>query len=217
MDAVGPRAIVQLQGDSGLWAVGHACRDLRLLATGGISGPTFWQEQLAIEQAMKIVCRVGQMDGDDTVLLFAYRTQVLPLHAWRLLPLLHETGFIDDAHRIRMGMLFGNDILQAVTCQIFLPTMLAEKLLQRSHRHLRCQGNRLDTLAIKVRKLAPHINRQMRTRILACKAIVEAFQKTGEHRLQFTNLFGIHAWSSLTGRDVSFALLPKQCNIKLAL
>ena len=81
--------------------------------------------------------------------------------------------------------------------------MLADELLQRPYRHFRRQGNRLDTLAVKVRKLASHINRQMRTRVLACKAVVEAFQKTGEHRLQSANLLGIHAWSSLTGQDVS--------------
>ena len=211
------RAIVQLQGDLRLGAVGHACRDLRLLATGGISGPTFRQEQLPIQQTVKIVCRVGQMHGDDTVLLLAYRAQVLPLHTRCLFPLLHETGFINDAHRMRMGMFRGDDILQAVTCQVFLPTMLADELLQRSHRHFRRQGNRLDTLSVKVRKLASHINRQMRPRVLAGKAIVEPLQKTGELRSQSTNLFGIHAWFSLTGRDASFAVLPKQCNINLAL
>ena len=76
-----------------------------------------------------------------------------------------------------MGMFRGDDILQTLTCQIFLPTMLADELLQRSHRHVRRQGNRLDALALKVRKLASHINREMRTRVLACKAVVEAFQK----------------------------------------
>ena len=54
-------------------------------------------------------------------------------------------------------------------------------------------------------------------RVFACKAVVEAFQKTGEHRSQSANLLGIHAWASLTGQDASFANLPKQGNINLAL
>jgi hypothetical protein len=57
----------------------------------------------------------------------------------------------------------------------------------------------------------------MRTCVLARKTIVEAFQKTGEHRSQPANLLGIHAWASLTGQDASFANLSKQGNINLAL
>lgn len=109
-----PRAIVQFQGDLGLRSVGHAFRNFRLPTAGGIGGPTFRQEQLTIEQAMKIFGRVGQMHGDDAVFLLAQRAQVLPLHTRSLPSLFHKTGFIDDAHRMWMRMFCGNDILQAV-------------------------------------------------------------------------------------------------------
>ena len=166
---------------------------------------------------MKIVRSVGQMHRDDAVFLFSHGAQVLPLNTRSLLPLLDEAGFIDDAHGMRIGMFLGDNLLQAVACQIFLPTMLAEELLQRPHRHVACQRDRLDALARKVRKLALHIDRQMSPRILACKTVVKAFQKTGEHRLQSTNLFGIHAVASLTWWEAIFANVPKQGKFNLAL
>ena len=211
------RPIVQLQGDLRLRAVGHPFRNFRLAAARGIASPAFRQEQLAIEQTVKIVGGIGQMHSNDPVFLLAHRAQVLPLHAGSLVPLFHEAGFIDDANGMGMGMFRGNDLLQAVASQIFLPTMLAEKLLQRSHRHVGRQGDWLDALAGQIRELAVDIDREMCPRVFACKAVVEAFQKTGKHRSQSANLLGIHAWASLTGQDASFATLPKQGNINLAL
>ena len=95
--------------------------------------------------------------------------------------------------------------------------MLAEKLLERSHGHVGRQGDWLDALAGQVGELAVDIDREVRPRVFACEAVVEAFEKTSEHRSQSTNLLGIHAWTSLTGQDDSFANLPKQGNINLAL
>ena len=95
--------------------------------------------------------------------------------------------------------------------------MLTEKLLERSHGHVGRQGDWLDAFAGQVRELTVDVDREMCPRVFASKAVVEAFQKTGEHRSQSANLLGIHAWASLTGQDDSFAILPNQGNIKLAL
>lgn len=95
--------------------------------------------------------------------------------------------------------------------------MLAEELLKSSHGHTSRQGNRLDALSRQIGELPINVDGQMRSRVLASKTVVETFQKTGEHRLQSTNRFGIHAWSSLIQRDTSFAILSKQGNINLAL
>ena len=56
-----------------------------------------------------------------------------------------------------------------------------------------------------------------RTAKPACKTVVETFQKTRKHRLQSANLLGVHVWASLSGQDDSFANLPKQGNVNLAL
>ena len=97
-----------------------------------------------------------------------------------LFPCLHETGFIDDADGMGMGMLLGDDLLQAVAGQIFLPTMLAEELLQRSHGHVGRQGDRLDALAGQVRKLTVHIDRQMRPRVLAVQSSRRSVSENGQ-------------------------------------
>jgi hypothetical protein len=57
----------------------------------------------------------------------------------------------------------------------------------------------------------------MRPRVFPRKAIVEAFQETGKHRLQSTNLLGVHASTSLMRPDASIATLPSPSNINLAL
>ena len=114
-------------------------------------------------------------------------------------------------------MFLGDDLLQAAAGQIFLPTMLAEELLKGSHGHAGRQGDRLDALSRQIGKLPVDVDGQMRPCVLASKTVVKAFQKTGKHRLQSTNRFGVHAWSSLAQRDTSFAILSKWGNIKLAL
>ena len=109
---------------------------------------------------MEIVRGISQMYRDDAILLFAHCAQVLPLHAGSLLALFDETGLVDDAHGMGMGMFRSNDLLQSVACQIFMPTMLAEKLLERSHGHVGRQGDRLDALAGQVRELAIDVDRE---------------------------------------------------------
>ena len=163
------------------------------------------------------LCCIGQTHGDDPVFLLAHRAQILPLNPGSLLPLLDETGFINDADGMGAGMFLGNDLLQAVASQIFLSTMLAEKLLERPHRNTGRQGDARHALAGQVRELAVDIDRKMRPRVFASKAVVETFQKTGKHRSQSANLLGIHAWASLFGQDISFTNLFKQSNVKLAL
>jgi E1-E2 ATPase len=49
------------------------------------------------KRRQKVVHRVAQMNRDDAVVLLAYRTAILPLHARCLHAFLRVAGFVDDA------------------------------------------------------------------------------------------------------------------------
>src|SRR6478736_1618480 len=196
-DAVGPRMIIQFQGDVRFGPIRHRVRNPSFFATLPVVRPTFGQKQFAVEQAMKIVHRQAQMHGDDAVVGLALRATVLPLHARRPGPLLGITGFVDDADRARAGVLGGDDLLQPLPQRVFVPNMLSDKLLQRSHLDLGPQRDWLNTLALQVRQLSFNINRQVLARVTPREAVIKPGQELRQLRLQLANLLSIHEMTLL--------------------
>jgi hypothetical protein len=168
---------------------------------------------------MKIPRRVAQVRRDDAVLLFPHGPAILPLNPGSLVSLLDPAGLVDDPNRFGMSMLLGDDFHHALSHPVVVPNQMRQELLKRSHRNARHQGHRLDALARQVRKLTPHINREMGPGVPSLETIREPIQVLHQHRFQPANLFGIHAWLSRT-RFVKIGRLTdsdKQHNSKLAL
>src|ERR1700734_2335907 len=103
--AAGAGSLVQFQGNVAFWTINHIVGDAGGTTTRAILTPALRKVQVAVQQAMKIACRVAQMDGDDAVLLFSHRTAILMLHAGCLVALFHPPGFIDQADRFPMSVL----------------------------------------------------------------------------------------------------------------
>src|SRR5262249_8929246 len=158
------------------------------------------QEQLAIEQAVKIVVGIGQMDGDDAVIGLARCSAPLPLDSWRFFSLLGTTRLVNNPDAVRSSMFAGDEALQLGLHQTMIPIQQAQKLLERPRWHSSRVGNRLAVLPRQVGKLAFDVYRQMPARVASQKAVVELLQELSQPRPQRTNLLGIHArisWSNV--------------------
>ena len=78
------------------------------------------------------------MNGDDAIVLLAAAAKMLPLNAGSLHSLLVVTRFINDADGMFVSVFVANNLLQPLPHEIFLPFILAEKLLQSSHGYTLC-------------------------------------------------------------------------------
>ena len=166
---------------------------------------------------MKVSRRVAQMNGVDAVFLLPHRSAVLPLHARSLISLLDPARLINDADRLVVGVLLGNDARHAAAHPVLVPGQVRQELLQRPHRGACCQRHRFHALPRQLRKLSSHVHGEMRLRVPPREAILKTIQVIRQLRLQPTNLLGIHALASgilLPGRN--FAGNPFSGNTNIA-
>src|SRR6266446_1879759 len=191
-NAVRPSPVIQFQSDVQLGTVNHRVGNAGLTATLTIIRPRLRQEQFPVQQAMKIVHRQTQVYGNDAVVFLSFSTAILHLHARCFGSLLGIARVIDDADGPRTGMLLGHDLLVPLSRQVFIPTMLAKKFLQRPHGHVGLQRNRLDALTLQVGQLPFDVNRQVLPRIASRETVVKPGQKLGQLWFQLANLLSIH-------------------------
>ena len=71
--AGGNRAVVRLESDLPFGPVGHVVGNPRFPAAPAVVRPVLGQVEIAVEQTVKVRRGVGQMDGDDAILDFAFR------------------------------------------------------------------------------------------------------------------------------------------------
>src|ERR1019366_7878496 len=89
------RALHHLEGDLPLRAEPDVARDLRPVAARAVTRPRLGQVQLHVDRHMLGRRAECQAHADLAVGDLADRPRVLPLHAGRLAPLLHESGVVD--------------------------------------------------------------------------------------------------------------------------
>ena len=108
-----------------------------------------------------------------------------------------RTAFTHDRPNTRPAFPFtalvGQALLQPITHAEMIPHVIAQKLLQRSHRRAASQGDRLNTLARQVREQASTIGVQVINRTLLNKTIGKQPQVSGEGRSQCQQFFWRHA------------------------
>jgi hypothetical protein len=95
--------VIKLQGDLPLGPVHHGVGDAGLAAAVAVVGPGLRQVEFAVEQAVESIPGVGQVDGDDAVLLLADGPTPLALDAGGLVPLLDVAGLVEDPDGVRPG------------------------------------------------------------------------------------------------------------------
>ena len=136
----------------------------------------------------------------------ANRAAPLPLHAGRLLSLLHVARFVDDADRIRTGMVIDDNLMESITQGVFVPAVVSQELLQGSRRDSGCQSHWLAALGRQVRKLALDIHGKACPCVASREAIAKLLEVASQLRLQPANLIGVHAICSMSflnlGQDI---------------
>ena len=158
---------------------------------------------------MEVVSRVAQVDRDDAILLLADRSAPLPLHAWRLVPLLDVARLVDEADRMGAPKIAADDFVQPTAQSVFVPTMLRQELLQGPRRDAGRQSHRLAALAGQFGELPLDVHGKVSPRIAARKAVVKLIQITSQLRLQTANLIGVHASASASDRPPESHKVPK--------
>ncbi len=216
LHAVVRGALVQFQSDVALGSIHDLVGDTRLPAASAIVRPAFWNEQIVVDQAVKVAAGITQMHGDDAVLLLADGPAVLPLHARRFLAFLDEASLVNQANGMLSVVIAHHDLLHAVPHSVVVPLMLTEEFLQSSDRHVGLERHRLDALTWQIGKLSLNVGGKMGPSIAAGETVRELRQEFQQLRSQLANLFGIHA-ISLLGEWHRFAVFPKPHKINLAL
>ena len=138
------------------------------------------------------------MNGDDAVLEFASRTTVLPMHSRRFASFLGDRGFVDHANGAqfvgrRKRRLPRQALLQLIAHAEVIPYVIAQELLQRSHRRPTSQRHRFNALACQVREQPATIRVQVLGGRTIGDAILEHSQVGNKGRAQNHHLFRRHA------------------------
>src|SRR5664279_5726744 len=132
----------------------------RRTAADAVVRPVLGQKQVAVQQTMEIAGGIGEMHGDDAVLLLAERAAPLPLDARGFVAFFHVAGFVDDSDRVRRGMVVDDDVLQALAGEVFVPMIEGQETLQVSRRNSGRQGDGLAAFFTKVRQLPIDVCRE---------------------------------------------------------
>src|ERR1700728_236624 len=212
------RPVIQSQSDLPFGPMSHGVGNASLTATLTIRGPTFRQEQFAIDQAMEVFLGEDQMDRDQAIFDFAQPTAPLFLYARSLQAFFGIAGFVEDADAVGAGMLSGDELLYAITHFVVVPNELTQELLECAWSHARVDGDRLDALLGQIGELPADVDRQVFACVAASEGLGGMVQEIVQFRLQEPDLLSVHALSSITSAgEHSLVNLADPCKAKLAL
>jgi hypothetical protein len=198
--SVGHGAIQQLQGDVSLGPMRHCLGNAAGSAALAVGRPILGKEQFPVEQGMEAVGGgIAQVDGDAAVVGLARRPAVLAFDARRLVSLLGVAGLVEDAHGVRVGMIAGDDLLEAVAHRSLPPTGAGQKLLERARGRAGIQRNRLDAFPRQIAQLPSDIRAKVLGRLDPTEAVIEFGEITIQRGSQRGDLRGIHAGTPCKG------------------
>jgi hypothetical protein len=120
------------------------------------------------------------MNSHHAVLNLASIAVVLPAGANGLVAALCNARLVHAADGSGVSVVFGHNLLAAVTQLFLIPFDGLKKPLQRPCRSGERQGDCLGGLAMQVRELAPDIDMQQSPRVASPKAICEQRQKRNQ-------------------------------------
>src|SRR6266540_2350870 len=95
-----------------------------------ILGPFLWQIELAINQGLTMLARVGQENADLAVLDAAGRATIVPCEASRMAAFLKKAGFVKHTHRSGICQIVDHIRLQAVAQRIGVPVGPTKQVLK---------------------------------------------------------------------------------------
>ena len=74
------------------------------------------------------------MNRDQTVVDLSDVAAVLPLHAGGVIAFFRVAGIIDDANRLRIGVIASHNLLESIAELEVVPDIAVQKLLERPRR-----------------------------------------------------------------------------------
>ena len=193
--AVANGAIDLLQRDPMFGTIDDIVGNARFLPTLRISPSMFGKKERAVEQRPKrtVVRGVGQMHRDHAVVDLAGVAAVLSLDARGVRALLGMARFVDDADRLGVRVIAGDDLRHPIPRRFLVPLIAAEELLQTAGRDPRVERNRFGALAVHVTQLTTNVDRQLVAWLTPPKTLGKLAQKIGQFRPQRLDLFRRHA------------------------
>ena len=121
------------------------------MSTRWVVGPTCRKVERAIQQHLKVGCRVADMNPHHTVVHLPTVAIPLTTCTHRLLAALGRSGLVHATNGLAVGMFFGDDLLASISELLFIPLDRFEKPLQCPRRSLELQGDRLSRSAVQIR------------------------------------------------------------------
>jgi len=180
-NAVFDGAILLLQRDLPLGTIhkviGYPCR----ATTFTVVRPCIRQEQILVDERVKVVDGISEMHGDDAV--FMLRLRASGRNGKSEARSLKSASF-----GMFSGMLFGDDFLQLGSHPLVIPNLLVEKPLHRPHRHPGLQRDRLTIFPRQVGHQPTCVKPKIIPRPLVRRTRLEAFEKQGQFGLDFANI-----------------------------
>ena len=141
---------------------------------------------------MEVFGGIGDGDAVDTVFNLAAVAVVLAFDTGGVIAALGRSGFINNADRLGMSMIAGDDPLALVTRPLFIPHDGLEEPLECSRRDSLIECHRFGVFSLDIRKQPPHINCQQLPSFGACKTIREIQQKPGKQFSEQCDILELH-------------------------
>jgi|GEM_PF-3955778 len=193
MQAVGERPLILLQRDLPFGPIDDLVGNPRRLTTRAVVVPCFLgQIQFAVDEAIELGRRIAQMHADHAVLDLAHRAAVLALDAGGHLAFLDETGLIDNADALAVGVPAGDMLLEPVPDRRLIPAVQAQELLQIARRHAERIGHGLDALTRQIAQLPLDVQVEITSAADPAEVGIELFEETRQFRLELHNRTGVH-------------------------
>lgn len=120
------------------------------------------------------------MHGHNTVVHLPAVPIPLATNSDRFFTTLGRPRLIHAADGIGMSMVFGDDLLAAISELFFIPMDRFEEPLQRPWRRLESQRDGLRRLAVQIRQLPFDINSQQSPRVASAETVGEQREKRNQ-------------------------------------
>src|SRR5262249_32978016 len=195
---VGGGLVDLLKGDLPLGAMHQVVGDAGGPAAGAIIGPPLGQEQRAAEQGLEAAAADAYVDGDNTVVGLAQAAAPLAGDPRGLGALLGLAGLVDDADGAQASVIgqarqqAGGVAVQDVEGPGVVPGVVAQELLEGTHRGACGQGDGLDRLAVEVGEQPADVGAQVVEGLGVLTAEQEAVQEAVQGTAQAAQLAFAH-------------------------
>ena len=167
-------SVILFQGNLPFRTIDNIVRNASGSTTFSILIPRLWQKQVLVDERMKIVPCVSEMDSNDAVLFFTDGAAVLTLHDGRFGACFDEAGLVDDTDGMLSDVFFGDVLLEFGSHLIVIPSLFGKEPLDGADGHTGLQGDGFAVFAREGRNETGEIDTEVVPRILIGNAGIKS-------------------------------------------